>query len=299
VPKPPILVLVADDEEVVRELVGVHLTNAGFEVLRVGDGEEALRMARTLRPDVVVLDVEMPDLDGYEVTRRLRKDARTRTIPVLLLTARSEGVDVVRGFEAGGDDYLRKPFSSEELAVRVGALLERRGLIERLLTQSHTDPLTGLSNRRKWGAELPRELARATRYGHPLTLAMLDLDHFKQYNDAYGHPAGDSLLRELGRTWPPHLREVDLIARYGGEEFALLLPNCPSRRALEVVERLRAAMPMGQTFSAGISEWDGHESEQTLVARADAALYTAKACGRDQSIPALPGMHALPVPGAS
>ncbi len=225
----------------------------------------------------------MPELDGYEVTRRLRADARTSAIPVLLLTARSEGSDVARGFEAGSDDYLRKPFNNEELAVRVGALIERRKLIARLTTQSRTDALTGMSNRRAWEEEVPRELARARRYGYPVALAMLDLDRFKEFNDRRGHPAGDALLGDLGRAWLPLLREVDLMARYGGEEFALLLPNCPVDRAVVVVERLRAVVPLAQTCSAGIATWNG-ERAQELVARADAALYAAKGRGRDQTV---------------
>jgi diguanylate cyclase (GGDEF)-like protein len=140
-----------------------------------------------------------------------------------------------------------------------------------------------MSNRRAWAEEVPRELARARRYGYPVALAMLDLDRFKEFNDARGHPAGDALLCDLGRLWPPLLREVDLMARYGGEEFALLLPNCPVDRALVVVERLRAVVPLAQTCSAGIAAWNG-EGPQQLVANADAALYAAKRRGRDRIV---------------
>jgi two-component system cell cycle response regulator len=277
-----IRVLVADDDDVSRKVVAAVLARAGYEVLSAGDGAEALAAVRALRPDAVVLDVDMPELDGYEVTRRMRRDPDTSAIPVLLLTAHSRGVDVADGFAAGADDYLRKPFRWEELETRVHALIERRKLIDGLTELARTDALTGLCNRRGWDDELRRELARASRHGHPLALALLDLDRFKGFNDAHGHPAGDSLLRELGQTWPALIREVDLIARLGGEEFALLLPNCGPERALTVVERLRVAVPMAQTCSAGIVEWDGRETADCLVKRADEALYRAKQSGRDR-----------------
>ena len=275
-------VLVADDDEVVRRVVAAVLARAGYVVLSASSGEEALDLARSHRPQAIVLDIEMPELDGYEVTRRLREDERTSAIPVLLLTARAGGGDVADGFAAGSDDYLRKPFSGQELQARVGALITRSSLIERLTAQTRTDALTGLCNRRAWEDELPRELARSGRYDQPVTVAIIDLDHFKRFNDEHGHLGGDSLLRELGTIWPSHLREIDLIARWGGEEFVLLLPNCWSERAHAVVERLRAAVPMGQTCSAGIAAWDGLETGRQLVERADHALYLAKERGRDR-----------------
>jgi diguanylate cyclase (GGDEF)-like protein len=275
-------VLVADDDAVVRRMVAALLAKAGYEVLSATNGEEALAVAGAQRPQAIVLDIEMPKLDGYEVTRRLREDDRTSAIPVLLLTARSGDGDLADGFAAGSDDYLRKPFSGEELRTRVGALIERGRLIERLTAQTRTDALTELANRRGWEDELPRELSHSRRSEQPVAVAILDLDRFKRFNDEYGHLAGDSLLRELGATWPSYLREIDLIARWGGEEFALLLPNCRPGRAHAVVKRLRAAVPMGQTCSVGIAAWDGLETGERLMERADHALYLAKHRGRDR-----------------
>jgi diguanylate cyclase (GGDEF)-like protein len=277
-------VLVADDDEVVRMVVAAVFAKAGYDVLVARDGEEALRLACDRRPDAVVLDIEMPKLDGYAVMRRLRADARTSAIPVLLLTVRSDGADVVRGFAAGGDDYLRKPFSGDELRARVLVLIERRKVVDRLTRQTRTDALTGMCNRRAWEDELPRELARGARFSQRVTVAMLDLDRFKAFNDERGHPAGDDLLREIGRIWPPLLREVDTIVRYGGEEFAVLLPSCGVEGAVEVVERLRAAVPGGQTCSAGIAEWHRGETAKRLMARADEALYAAKDRGRGVAV---------------
>ena len=161
---------------------------------------------------------------------------------------------------------------------------------ERLLAESEararTDPLTGLANRRAWDEELRRELARAGRQGWPVCVAMLDLDHFKAFNDDQGHLAGDELLKESAAIWSAVLREGDFIARYGGEEFSVLLPNCSTGDAVQVVERLRVATPMDRTCSAGVALWDDAESASELLRRADGALYSAKRAGRDRLLTA-------------
>jgi diguanylate cyclase (GGDEF)-like protein/PAS domain S-box-containing protein len=163
-------------------------------------------------------------------------------------------------------------------------------LIAKLDGLARTDELTGLHNRRAWGEELARELARAARTdGHHLCVAMLDLDAFKAYNDAHGHQAGDDLLRSLASTWRTKVRPTDVLARYGGEEFAIALPAWPLDGALRVVERLRDATPAGQTCSAGLVAWDGHESADEVVGRADRALYEAKRAGRNQTVTDPPG----------
>jgi diguanylate cyclase (GGDEF)-like protein len=160
--------------------------------------------------------------------------------------------------------------------------LERLGLLRRLEASARTDELTGLPNRRAWQEALPRELARARRDATPLCVAMLDIDHFKAYNDEHGHLAGDVLLREAAAAWTERLRPTDLLARYGGEEFTLAMPACGADEASALVERLRAAMPAGATCSAGIACWDGAEAAETLLERADRALYRAKELGRDR-----------------
>lgn len=146
------------------------------------------------------------------------------------------------------------------------------------------DELTGLPNRRAWSVELPRAIERARRDGIPLSVAMIDLDHFKRFNDDFGHPAGDKLLKVAALLWSAALRAVDQLARYGGEEFIVLLPAADAAEAAEVIERLRPATPAGQTFSAGIAEWDGLETSDELIARADEALYEAKNAGRDRLV---------------
>jgi diguanylate cyclase (GGDEF)-like protein len=172
------------------------------------------------------------------------------------------------------------------LLVQVGALYRE---VERL---ARTDGLTGVANRRAWDDELPRELARAARSGQQLCVALLDLDHFKAYNDRHGHQAGDRLLKAAAAAWQGRLRKTDLLARYGGEEFAVLLPDCGLANAMEIAERLRTAQPE-ITCSLGVAAWDDREAVTELVARADRALYAAKAAGRDRSH-AAPGATAAP-----
>jgi diguanylate cyclase (GGDEF)-like protein len=153
---------------------------------------------------------------------------------------------------------------------------------ERLEELALTDPLTGLPNRRAWEQQLPGELARAQRDGRPLCLALLDLDHFKAFNDRHGHPAGDALLRDAATAWSRELRAGDLLARYGGEEFVLVLPNCSPDEAAAIADRVRARTPGGETCSIGVAPWDGSHPLEELVDRADAALYDAKLAGRDR-----------------
>jgi diguanylate cyclase (GGDEF)-like protein len=170
------------------------------------------------------------------------------------------------------------------LATEAAVTLERVELLSRLESIARTDDLTGLPNRRAWDQELPRELLRAQREHRPLCVAMVDLDHFKEFNDERGHQAGDRFLRTAAAAWGAELRGTDFLARYGGEEFALALPGCTPEEAIEVAERLRQATPDGETCSIGIAAWDGEEGPASLLGRADAALYEAKHRGRNLSI---------------
>jgi diguanylate cyclase (GGDEF)-like protein len=172
------------------------------------------------------------------------------------------------------------------LAAETAMMMERATLLAKLEQSARTDDLTGLLNRRAWEEQLPREMARARRATHPLCVAMLDLDFFKAYNDERGHQAGDRLLKQSTAAWASELRASDILARYGGEEFTVALPGCSLSDATSIVERLRVAMPSGQTVSAGVACWNGRESAEELVGRADAALYEAKRTGRDRLVTA-------------
>jgi len=174
----------------------------------------------------------------------------------------------------------------ELLAAEATVAIERADLLARLDSMARTDDLTGLPNRRAWYEELPRELARARRSDSPICVAMLDLDRFKDYNDRLGHLAGDRLLKVAAGAWREALRETDRLARYGGEEFSVVLPDCEAVDALILVERLRSVTPGGETCSAGLAEWDGAETPESLVQRADAALYEAKRTGRNRAVTA-------------
>jgi diguanylate cyclase (GGDEF)-like protein len=174
------------------------------------------------------------------------------------------------------------------LAAEAAVAIERADLLARLEAIARTDDLTGLANRRAWEELLPTELARASRDGAPLCVAMLDLDHFKAYNDEHGHQAGDRLLKAAAGAWRGSLRATDVLARYGGEEFVVVLPRCDLEDALVLIARLRKATPDDQTVSAGVALWDAEEAPEALVARADEALYEAKNAGRNQVIVASP-----------
>jgi diguanylate cyclase (GGDEF)-like protein/PAS domain S-box-containing protein len=193
-------------------------------------------------------------------------------------------IEFLSGALLDADEKLLEALGS--IGTQVGQHLmvvrERAQLLTRMEDMARTDELTGLHNRRAWDDELSREAARTRRSGERFSIALIDLDHFKGFNDSHGHQAGDELLRQAGAAWRAAVRVTDFVARYGGEEFAVLLPGCPPDSAYEVVERLRALTPMGQTCSAGIAVWNGEESTDEVVSRADAALYAAKRAGRDR-----------------
>lgn len=181
-------------------------------------------------------------------------------------------------------DADRKYAVARDITERKELEAEREQLLARVEALARTDDLTRLPNRRAWDEEVPRAIALARRHGHPLALALLDLDHFKRFNDTRGHQAGDALLTDAAGSWTATLRTTDYLARYGGEEFALLLPDCPIEEVNGLLERLRAATPGGQTLSVGVTFWDRDETAGDLVARADTALYEAKATGRDRVV---------------
>jgi diguanylate cyclase (GGDEF)-like protein len=169
--------------------------------------------------------------------------------------------------------------------LRLGGLMRKvEAQAAELARVARTDALTGVPNRRAWDEQLGVELARATRTNSPVSIALLDLDHFKAFNDRAGHPAGDAMLRDAARAWRRELRGIDVLARYGGEEFGLILPGTTGDEGCAIVDRLRELTPMSETSSAGVAEWDGIESAEALVMRADRALYAAKRSGRDRTV---------------
>jgi diguanylate cyclase (GGDEF)-like protein len=232
-------------------------------------------------------------VDGEEAVSRLAPELRgavwSARCGLWQPIHRDATVVAVLGFYWEADDALARPSLRAQidlLAAETAATLQRVELLERLAHIARTDDLTGLPNRRAWDEELTREISRAAREQRPLCVAILDLDHFKLYNDQHGHQAGDRLLKQAAAAWSRELRATDLLARYGGEEFTLALSNMHPDEAAHLLERLRRATPEGQTCSAGVACWDGEESGPKLLGRADSALYRAKRAGRDRAAPA-------------
>jgi diguanylate cyclase (GGDEF)-like protein len=291
-------VLVAEDDRVLQDLVAELLSEAGYDVATASDGDEALQLARELAPDLVLLDVTMPLLDGYTVCRELRASGPTAP-QVIFLTAHGAVEDRVAGLDLGAVDYLVKPFNPPELEARVRAALRTKAALDALAADATTDPLTGLLNRRQLEARAAAAIHLARRHRRPLSCLLLDIDHFKEVNDRYGHLAGDAVLREVARRLRESIRRSDVVARFGGEEFLLLLPETECGGALLAAERIRrylAAAPVALppprpalfvTASIGVAGWSPDLPDAAaLFEAADRALYQAKGSGRDRVAPA-------------
>jgi diguanylate cyclase (GGDEF)-like protein len=211
------------------------------------------------------------------------RESGARSMVVVPFMHRRRGVGALKVYSARphaiGQRELR---IAQLLAAVVGSALIRVELLDRLASASTTDRLTGLPNRKAWDERAARELQRASRSGNPVSLALLDLDHFRAYNDAHGHAAGDALLKSCAARWWDRVRSIDILARLGGEEFALLLPNCIAPDAVAALDRMREATRDLRPVSVGVAQWDMQEPLETLMLRADVALYKAKKTGRDR-----------------
>jgi diguanylate cyclase (GGDEF)-like protein len=289
-------VLVADDDPVNRQVLA-ELLKPEYTVLLAKNGAQALDRAARHAPDLVLLDVMMPDMDGYEVLRRLRADPHTERISVIFISGLDQPEDEANGLKMGASDYIAKPFNATVVMARVALhlqLVRQRSMLERL---ANIDGLTELANRRRFDELSALEWQRARRNGAPLSLAMRDIDCFKQYNDLYGHPAGDRALRAVARTAGTWLRRpADVAARYGGEELVLLMPETAAAHARAVVDDLRAAIAAldiahaastaGATVTVSIGGatlgQGGSESAAELFEAADTQLYRAKQDGRNR-----------------
>jgi two-component system chemotaxis response regulator CheY len=304
-------ILIAEDDSVSSLLLRQALEGVGEEVLSASNGEAAWRIVRD-RADVriVISDWMMPRLDGIDLCRRVRALSDRPYVYFILLTARAFREDRLAGLAAGADDFLAKPLDRAELLARLNVArrllttqeelrlrseelerlhVELRRQNARLAELATSDDLTGLKNHRHFRGALEEGVSLANRQGVPFSLVMLDVDHFKQYNDAFGHPAGDEVLRDLARSLREGVREHDVVARYGGEEFVMLLPMTDAEAALGVGERLRAAIAARPwpfrpiTASLGIATTGPHVTTPALLLDlADRALYHSKASGRDR-----------------
>lgn len=306
-------ILIVDDSATIRAALATAVRSMKYEPVMAETGEEAVELFAAERPSLILLDVKMPGIDGYETARRIRSAQPEEWTPIIFLSAGDYDQDFERAIECGGDDYLMKPVSAVVLSAKIRALQRlddmRRRQIElsagltaanrQLETLANQDGLTGIANRRSFDFLMERHFAQAMRQHTLLSVVLCDVDHFKAYNDNYGHLAGDACLRQIGSALVHCCkRATDFAARYGGEEFAVLLPDTSSEGALQVIERARhdvvnLAIPHEHsptknvvTFSAGIATYvNGRDNVPTqLIARADEALYRAKDLGRNRSV---------------
>ncbi len=302
-------ILVVDDSRTQLDWLVAVLQREGHEVRTAATGKEAVYKVRTEPPDLILLDLILPDMEGMEVLRLVKALPDDQYIPVIILSVKSDLDSKVRGLRLGADDFLAKPFAEAEILARSAAMLRIKSLQDqlratqrKLAEQSVTDGLTGLKNRRLFDERLQEEFRRAQRYSDPVSLIMVDLDHFKRINDRYGHQMGDLVLREAAACIRASIRDPDICSRYGGEEFAVILPKTHFNGALAVAERIwrefrtRAyqldVTEQGRsrkedvrvTACVGLAFYPAKDitSPELLVKYADEALYQAKRSGRDR-----------------
>ncbi|WP_320172588.1 diguanylate cyclase [Maridesulfovibrio sp.] len=288
-------ILVVDDSKQNLELL-MDLFCKEYKIVAALNGERALKLARTTpHPDLILLDIVMPDMDGYEVCKRLKEDDSTKDIPVIFVTAVSEIMDETRGFEAGGVDYITKPFHPPMVKARVQMHLALKRKQKLLEEYAYLDALTEIPNRRHFDNVLRKECNRSLRSHQGLSLLIMDIDDFKGYNDGYGHAQGDEVLRRVAQTLSKALRRAgDFLARYGGEEFAAVLPYTDAKLAVETAEDLRREIESlgimhksgggALTISLGVASVPPNKEifPAELLEAADKALYKAKDGGRNR-----------------
>ncbi|MCL0061283.1 diguanylate cyclase [Thermodesulfovibrionales bacterium] len=294
-----IKILVVDDEEVIRNLLADVLTDDGYKVIAAASAEEALEKIKETPFEVIITDLMLPGINGLEVLRKIKK--MNFDISVIVITGYATVETAVKAIKEGAYDYISKPFDTAEIKIVVGRAIERQVLIRGVKEKEHykklsiTDGLTQIYSHRYFHELLYREIMRARRYFHPLSLLMIDIDDFKSYNDAHGHLVGDKLLKMVAAVLSREVREVDSVARYGGEEFGIILPEMDKKGASLLTQRLRGAiektkvdgeeiMPSGcLTISIGVSSYpDDAASREELIQRADEALYEANHLGENR-----------------
>jgi len=291
------LVLLIDDSVDVHRLLQVRLRHEQIRLVGKTSGREGLEEGKRVRPSTILLDLDMPDMDGFEVLRALKEDANTNTVPVIVLSAMSSSEDKVTAFDLGATDYVTKPFDLAELRARLRAALRLDQLLHLLAERANVDGLTGLGNRAHYNQRWNEKVAETRRYPSPLSLAMIEIDFFKRINDTYGHPAGDEVLQGVAKLLQTECREIDVACRYGGEEFTLIMPSTPTTDALRVTERIREAMMRivwarhpehTVTMSIGLVGSNGGQigdvTPEAWLEAADKNLYHAKHNGRNRVV---------------
>ncbi len=294
-------VLIVDDSTSIRNLIRAFVEEMGHKVIEAVDGAEAIGLFQNNRIDFVLMDVEMPGMNGFETTRKLRSIDPDYWFPIVFLSAKDDSAHFVEGIESGGDAYLSKPVNGPVLRAMVRAMARIANMQEQLLEATknmellaNQDQLTGLTNRRGFDEAFHLMLERSFRNSTTLAMLMIDIDFFKQYNDNYGHICGDKCLQKIAQIISNNLlASSDTISRYGGEEFAILIPNVNPDKIKIIAKRLCEAVQQAQipnlgshfgtlTISIGCAIMQNQETEEDIIARADAALYQAKHNGKNQ-----------------
>ncbi|MEI8236313.1 MAG: diguanylate cyclase [Methylococcaceae bacterium] len=290
------LLIVDDDPNNVRLLASIF--DQDYDILFALSGLEAIDISLRERPDLIILDVMMPDLDGYTVCKTIKNHPHTKDIPIVFLTAHCDAEEEIRGLEMGAADFISKPFYPKIVKIRVSNQIELKYAREKLTKLAVTDGLTGIANRRYFDDQLAHEWTRARRLNQTLAIAMIDVDWFKKYNDRYGHQGGDDCLRQVANVLSNVAkRDSDFVARYGGEEFAIILPMTQAENALELaknsclalsnLELPHALSDFGHvTLSVGVAVGcpKQNTTPHNLLINADKALYTAKEKGRNRAV---------------
>lgn len=289
-------VLIVDDSADVHRLLRARLKHDELELDSATTEDEGFDRALAFSPDLVLLDVGLPTDEGLRLLRRLKDDPRTRDVPVVMLSSFQSPQIKVAAFDLGAVDYVTKPFDMTELRVRMRAALRTYELLQMLSKRAQIDGLTGLWNRAFFDKRMAEELTRSQRYGHPMSLAMVDLDFFKQVNDTYGHPVGDAVLQGVARILRRETRESDLVCRFGGEEFAIVMPETNPQAAVTLSERIRIAVGEARwprvpqlhvTVSMGVigaSAPGALPNPEDWVELCDKQLYAAKRSGRNRIV---------------
>ena len=290
----PLTVLVIEDHPDQRDLLAIVLQREGYRVITAANGVEALEKLETEHVQIALSDIMMPKMDGFELIKRVRSTPSLKSIYLILITARIQEGDRVRGLDLGADDYITKPFSFSELLARIRVGSRVVQYQQHLEYQTQVDSLTGLFNRRAFENKMNEEFERSKRYHNPLSVLVLDIDNFKTINDSYGHHGGDGALVKISETLRERTRQSDFPSRYGGEEFVLVLPETDQDNALQVAHKIHESIrtssfgtttrPFVVTVSIGVSSTSArfYSDWRDLVADADKALYLAKNSGKDR-----------------
>lgn len=300
-PKPKLLII--DDSEDTHKQLRARLKYEHLELLSATGGQAGIDVALAERPACILLDLDMPGLDGFQVLRALKAEQVTTNTPVVVLSGTNSPDDKVTAFDLGASDFVVKSLSNAgdiaELKARIRAVLRMERLVRMLADRAELDGLTGLGNRAAFNRRWAQAVAENKRYGHPLTLMLLDLDHFKRVNDAFGHPAGDEVLVEFSRVVQASCRQTDIPCRFGGEEFAVVLTSTGPIDAGVVAERIRSSLQATNwprhpehkvTVSIGLAGCDlaapADTTPEGWIERCDKALYEAKHGGRNRVVTA-------------